>query len=102
MQPNKSALYRNLLILTSIGIFSFVLNIPKAIAGGGDDQVLTDANSNIMEITHQSRSIGFIPTFFDWSKWQGFNQKDQIVCREKDGNVVCADSLQAKNLRWIN
>lgn len=102
MYSNKISLKGSLLLLTSIGILSLVLNIPKVLAGGGDEPVVTDANGNLVESTLQNQSVKFTPIFFDWSKWQTPIQNDQVVCREKDGNVVCISSLQSKNLRWVN
>ncbi len=102
MYSNKVSLKRSLLLLSSIGFLSIIFNTPKALAGGGDESVFTDANGNLIENPSQNKSVGFIPTFFDWSKWQTLTQNDQVVCREKDGNVVCISSSQAQNLRWIN
>jgi len=102
MYSNKVSLKGSLLLLASIGMFSLVFNIPNALAGGGDEISFTDADGNLIESKPQNQSVGFIPTFFDWSKWQPPTQNTQIVCREKDGNVVCISSSQAQNLRWIN
>jgi hypothetical protein len=101
MYSNKISLKGSLLLLTSIGVISFVLNTPKAHAGGGDEPAFTDANADLIESTPQNQNVKFIPIFFDWSKWQTPTQNDQVVCREKDGNVVCVSSLQSQNLRWI-
>ena len=101
MYSNKVTIKGSLLLLTAIGVLSFVLNTPKAFAGGGDEPAFTDTNGNLVEGTPQNQSVKFIPTFFDWSKWQTPTQNEQVVCREKDGNVVCVYFLQAQNLRWI-
>ena len=102
MYPNKVSLKGSLILLTSIGVLSLILNIPKALAGGGDEIAFTDANGNLIESNPQNQSVGFIPTFFDWSKWLSPTHNDQVLCREKDGNVVCISSSQAQNLRWVN
>ena len=102
MYSNKVSLNRILLLLTSIGVVSLVLNISEAFAGGGDEIASTDANGNLIDVTTQNQSVGSIPTFLDWSKWQMPTQNDQTICRKKDGNIVCISPSQAQNLRWIN
>ncbi|MEA5485927.1 MULTISPECIES: hypothetical protein [Pseudanabaena] len=101
MYFNKLLLKESLLLLTSIGLLSLTLNIPKALAGGGDEVVFADTNGNPVDVTTQNRSIGSIPTFLDWSKWQVPTHNDQTVCRAKDGNIVCVSPAQAQNLRWM-
>lgn len=102
MYFNKLLLKKSLLLLTPISLLSLTLNIPKALAGGGDKVVLAETNGNPVDVTTQNRRDASIPTFLDWSKWQAPTQNEQTVCRAKDGNIVCVSPAQAQNLRWIN
>ncbi len=102
MYSNRISLRKSLLLLSSIGILSFILSVPKALAGGGDEVALTDANGNLIEVNSQNQSIGSIPTFLDWAKWQTPTSDGQTICRQKDGNTICVSPAQAQSLRWAN
>jgi len=95
--------------LLLFGLLSFSLNTSKAYAGGGDEPVFTDSNGTSLNSNFQPENVQ--PTkaqptnnldLTDWSKWQTPTQNAQVVCREKDGNVVCISSLQSQNLRWTD
>jgi hypothetical protein len=88
MYSNKVSLKGSLLLLSSIGILSLISSIPKALAGGGDEIALTDANGNLITVNAQNQSVGSIPTFLDWAKWQKPASNGETVCREKDGKII--------------
>jgi hypothetical protein len=82
--------------IASIGIFLQHINLPSPAYAGGFDNPSSTSQAESVDNPSSSKSS----PVFNWKKWSKPFYKNQSVCREYIGNVICLTPQAAKKVNW--
>jgi|SRR6478672_2095330 len=108
MKRFASWLLKNSCSLISCELFSFLVLISTAYAGGFDEQkpptpepIPAPFTEFIpLEATNKTSDLNVVPSILNWDKWGPTYWLNQNICREMNVNFICFSAQTARQMRW--
>lgn len=76
--------------------FIFFVLISKAQAGGYDEPIPPTTSSSPTAPNEQIPTLSLL----NWNEWGNSYWRNDMICRENNGNVICLSPQLARQLRW--